>query len=309
MKINDGRTLGWHKDHPTGEYSFRYLLTGDPTSPENFVWILGRQDSDFRMPRHRHNFEQIRLPIRGRMNLGGGMVLEEGQIGYFPEGLPYGPQEDPLGTAQPGERLQLVLQFGGASGNGFMSMDQRKEAWAELAKTGKFVGPHYHRPDGSVQWGLNAVWEHVFGTKLRYPKPRYKETIIADPRTFNWLPLDDAPGVEHKYFGAFSERAFWIELIRLQPGATWSSTSRDARRVAYVLSGAGAIAGQTIAAESAIDIDPGEAATMTATEPLELFLVGLPRLRLPANSAVALDSDEYDPAPILAEAEGRGQTA
>ena len=92
------------------------------------------------MPRHRHNFEQIRLPLCGSMNLGGGLVLEEGQIGYFPEGLPYGPQQDPLGHAKPGERLQLVLQFGGASGYGFMSMDQRKAAWAELQKPEKSSG-------------------------------------------------------------------------------------------------------------------------------------------------------------------------
>ena len=299
MQVNDGRGLGWHKDHPTGEYSFRYLLTGDPASPDNFVWILGRQDSDFSMPRHRHNFEQIRLPLCGSMNLGGGLMLEEGQIGYFPEGLPYGPQQDPLGHAKPGERLQLVLQFGGASGYGFMSMDQRKAAWAELQKTGKFVGPHYHRPDGSVQWGLNAVWEQVFGAKLHYPKPRYKEVVIVDPRQFHWLPLDGAAGVERKYFGSFTERAFWMEMVRLAPGAAWTSTCADARRLAYVLSGAGGAAGQEIAREFAIQIEPGETATIKATEPLELFLIGLPPVRLPGAPSVELDSEDYDPAPII----------
>jgi len=40
------------------------------------------------------------------MNIGCGFVLGEGQVGYFSEGLAYGPQEDLLGTAKPGERLQ-----------------------------------------------------------------------------------------------------------------------------------------------------------------------------------------------------------
>ncbi|WP_326725661.1 hypothetical protein OHT59_45940 [Streptomyces sp. NBC_00243] len=90
--------------------------------------ILGRQDADFWMPRHRHNFEQIRLPVRSDMNLGHGLVLREGEVGYFPEGTAYGPQEDALGDAAPGERVQLVLQFGGASGCGFMSIEQRRRA-------------------------------------------------------------------------------------------------------------------------------------------------------------------------------------
>jgi hypothetical protein len=70
------------------------------------------------MPRHRHTFEQIRLPLVGDMNLGEQGVLHEGEIGYLPEGLTYGPHDDPLGDAKPGERLQLVLQFEGASGLG-----------------------------------------------------------------------------------------------------------------------------------------------------------------------------------------------
>jgi hypothetical protein len=301
MKVSRADQHGWHKDHPTGDYGFKYLLKGEPSSPDNFLWILGRQEGDFRMPRHRHNFEQIRLPLCGSMNLGRGIVLEQGQVGYFPEGLPYGPQEDPLGDAQPGERLQLVLQFGGASGYGFMSMEQRKLAWAELEQTGKFVGPHYHRPDGTVQWGLNTVWEHVFGSKLRYPKPRYSEIIIADPRRFNWLPLAGARGVAHKYMGAYTERAFWFEMLRLDTGAAWRSRDPAARRLFYVLSGTGAIGGEEFVAGSAIEIDPGEEATMIANAPLELFLIGLPPVEVPTETSVALDGEEYDPPATVAE--------
>jgi hypothetical protein len=51
------------------------------------------------MPRHRHTFEQIRLPLIGDMNRGEQGILHEGEIGYFPEGQTYGPQDDPLGDA------------------------------------------------------------------------------------------------------------------------------------------------------------------------------------------------------------------
>jgi hypothetical protein len=289
MKIVPFNNDDWRKDHPTGNIAFQHMLKGDPASRDNFMYVLARQDADFSMPRHRHNFDQIRLPVCGDMNIGRGVILREGEVGYFVEGLAYGPQEDPLGKAKPGERLQLVLQFGGSSNYGFMSIEQRRKAWDELSKTGKFVGPHYHRADGTVQWGLNSVWEQAFGEKLKYPRPRYKNVMIADPKCFNWLRIADTTGVDHKYLGAFSERGVWTEMIRLKPGATWSSTDTTARRLFVVLSGSGKAEDQPIGRFTAIQADPGETLRLVAAEPLELFLIGLPPIDAPA-----VESDQYD---------------
>ena len=73
MKIAPFDETAFHHDHPAGTVSFNYLLMGgEPESRENYRYILGRQDADFHMPRHRHTFEQIRLPLVGDMNLGAG---------------------------------------------------------------------------------------------------------------------------------------------------------------------------------------------------------------------------------------------
>jgi hypothetical protein len=254
------------------------------------MYILGRQDADFAMPPHRHNFDQIRLPLRGSMNHGRGIVVGEGEVGYFPEGLAYGPQEDPLDGAQPGERMQLVLQFGGASHYGFMSIEQRREAWAELGKIGSFDGPFYVRPDGKREWGLNTVWQRVFGVKLKYPRSRYKSPIIANPKCFNWLRLAGAAGVEHKYMGAFSERGVWIEMIRLRPNAAWSSLDPRARRLFVVLSGNGQVADQPVGYLTALQVEPGETLDLrAASDELTLFLIGLPPIETPA-----VESDQFD---------------
>ena len=290
MRIVPYDADNWKKDHPTGAIAFQHLLKGDPQSPDNFMYILGRQDADFAMPPHRHNFDQIRLPLRGAMNHGRGIVVGEGEVGYFPEGLAYGPQDDPLDGVPPGERMQLVLQFGGASQYGFMSIEQRREAWAELGKTGSFDGPFYVRPDGKREWGLNTVWQHVFGVKLKYPRPRYKSPIIANPKCFNWLRLAGAPGVEHKFMGAFSERGVWIEMIRLRPNAAWSSLDPRARRLFVVLSGNGQAAGQPVGYLTALQVEPGETFDLrAANDELTLFLIGLPPIETPA-----VESDEFD---------------
>ena len=101
MKIVLFDESNWKMDHPTGEIAFQHMLKGADGTPENFMYILGRQDRDFLMPRHRHNFDQIRLPIRGTMSHGNGVVVGQGEVAYIPEGLPYGPQDDPLAPYGP----------------------------------------------------------------------------------------------------------------------------------------------------------------------------------------------------------------
>jgi hypothetical protein len=289
MKIVPFDDTAWVKDHPLGTVSFQHLLKGEPDSPDNFMYILGRQDADFWMPRHRHNFEQIRLPIRGDMNIGRGTVLREGEVGYFPEGMSYGPQDDPLGDAAPGERVQLVLQFGGASGYGFMSIEQRRQAKEELSRTGRFDGNYYHRPDGKVQWGLNAIWEHVYGDRLKYPRSRYKDVIIAEPKRFNWLPVPGADQVHRKFLGSFSERGVWIEMIRLRPGAAWSSTEPRGRRLMVVLSGTGAVGETPVERLTAIQVESDETPHLTAETEIHVFVVGLPPVVIPPE-----ESEEFD---------------
>jgi hypothetical protein len=289
VKIVPFDDAAWVKDHPTGAISFQHMLKGEPNSPDNFMYILGRQDTDFWMPRHRHNFEQIRLPVRGDMNLGRGMVLREGEVGYFPEGMAYGPQEDPLGDAAPGERVQLVLQFGGASGCGFMSIEQRRQARNELAKTGRFDGNYYHRPDGKVQWGLNAIWEHVYGERLKYSRSRYTNVIIADPKRFNWLPVPGAGQVDRRYLGSFSERGVWTEMIRLRPEARWSSTEPRGRRLIVVMSGGGACGQTPVERLTAMQIEPGETLHLSAETETELFVVGLPPVVVPSEESRQFD--------------------
>jgi hypothetical protein len=265
MKITVYDESAFSMDHPRGGVSFNYLLMGDRGKPmENYRYILGRNEEDFAMPRHRHTFEQIRLPVVGSMNIGEQGVLHEGEIGYFPEGQTYGPQDDPL---EPGEekRLQLVLQFPGASGLGMSA--------------GRGRGPG--NPD--------AQRERREVRPMRFPRPRYQGVIKMHPDRYNWLPVPGAEGVERKFFGAFTERAFWIDMIKIDAGATWTSTSQDARRLTVVLAGSGTVEDTKIARLGAVDAGPGEDAHYTAAEELVLYTVGLPPITMPRVA-----SDQFD---------------
>jgi hypothetical protein len=276
MKLAVFDETAFHHDHPKGTVSFNYLLMGgEPDSPENYRYILGRQEADFHMPRHRHTFEQIRLPLVGDMNLGEQGILHEGEIGYFPEGQTYGPQDDPLGDAKPGERLQLVLQFGGASGLGMSA--------------GRGRGPASRQPQG--EQGREPGRER---RAIKFPRPRYNNVVILNPAHFNWLPVPGVAGVERKSFGSFTERAFWIEMIKIDAGAAWPSTSEGARRLIVVLSGTATIGGLALGRLTAIQADAGEKLHFGATEETVLYIVGLPPVRLPAAQSAQFDMIESD---------------
>jgi hypothetical protein len=139
------------------------------------------------------------------------------------------------------------------------------------------VDVFYRRHDGKTQNGLDAVWQHAFGTKMEYPKPRYPEPIIMDPASFRWLPNADAPGVDSKHLGTFTERGVWAEILRLRPGASLTSHA-DARRLLFVLSGSGTIDGAEITLHSAIQLERGEAGRIICKEALELLVLGLPAI-------------------------------
>jgi len=273
MKIVPYDETAYHMDHPKGTVAFNYLLFGDePENPSNYRYILGRQEGDFHMPRHRHTFEQIRLPLIGDMHLGDQGVLYEGEIGYFPEGQTYGPQDDPLTDPK---QLQLVLQFGGQSGLGMKAARAKGKEIKERLIRG----------------------ENVPTQRARFPRPRYKGVIIADPKNFNWLPVPDNKGVEHKFMGSFSERGLWIEMIKIDAGAEWVSNDPRARRLLVVLSGTATVRDKEIGNLAALQVDATEDLRITATEETELYLIGLPPVELPE-----VDRDNFDYADVLGSA-------
>jgi len=264
MKIAPYDENAYKMDHPKGTVAFNYLLMGgEPEKLENFRYILGRQEGDFHMPRHRHTFEQIRLPLVGDMNLGEQGILREGEIGYFPEGQTYGPQDDPLTDPK---QLQLVLQFGGASGLGM--------------RGGRGSGPEA-RKDGVVRQRERREWT--------FPRPRYASVLKMNPDRFNWLPVPGTEGVARKYFGSFTERAFWMEYVKIDAGARWTSTVDEGRRLIVALSGRASVDDTEIGRLAALQVEPGETLDVAASEEMVLYIVGLPPVLLPEAP-----SDQFD---------------
>jgi hypothetical protein len=125
--------------------------------------------------------------------------------------------------------------------------------------------------------------------EVKFPRPRYQSVLIMNPEHFNYLPVPGAPGVQRKHFGSFTERAFWIEYIKIDAGTQWTSTVDEGRRLMVVLSGQGTVDDTKIGQLAALQLEAGETLHVDAAEELVLYSVGLPPVRLPEEP-----SDQFD---------------
>jgi len=253
-----------------GTLRSRRLLTGELGTPGNFSLQLSSTPTYF-SPRHRHNFDQVRYQLAGDFDFAADGVMKPGSVAYFPEGTYYGPQSCPTGSDT------LVLQFGGASGSGYLSAEQFDQATAELAKHGTFAKGVYTqvKPDGGKinKDAYEAVWERVNGRPLEYPGQRYLRPVFMDPEEFDWLPVADQPGASCRHLGEFSERRTRLSLYKVAPGGSLRLADNS---IYFVASGSGAVGAASFRPHATIHLGLGEQGSVKATEAVELLHVGLP---------------------------------
>jgi hypothetical protein len=266
-----------------GRYRRRMVMRGKSGDPGNFSLILYYQDGSFRSPRHRHNFDQYRYQIEGDADFHRNGVMKPGVLGYFPEGAYYGPQSGPPHTV-------AVLQFGGASGSGYLGADQTRGGREALAKVGAFEKGVFRRNPGvegpKDQDSYEAVWEHVHRRRLVYPKPQYEAPIMIDTNESPWAPLE-GDGVTEKILGTFTHCRMRAARYRLDAGAQFVAEERG---IYLVLSGTGAVSGQPLKELTTVYLDEGEAATFAASEPTDVLLMGLPSVSLMTGQVAARDA-------------------
>lgn len=268
--VHGGRREFAVRNNPRGgEFHYKRLIEGVSGTPGNFGLMLSRTFDDFVSPRHRHNFEQVRFQIEGVCDFGRDGQMVPGTMGYFPEGVYYGPQSAAAAA------LVLVLQFGGPSGAGYMSEDDLQASVAQLSASGSFAGGVFHRSSGDGrrnQDAYEAAWENFNGRRLEYPPALYQApTLVADDAV-GWQAA--GPGVGRKSLGRF-EGGTEISRLRLDGGAR---SEIAGEMVACVLSGDGAVGAEAIAAESSLYLGKDEAAALRAGAGLDLLLIGLPTI-------------------------------
>jgi len=172
-----------------------------------------------------------------------------------------------------------VLQFGGASGSGYLSPREVAAGTEELKKFGTFEAGIFRRNEDSEGRrntdAYQAIWEHVHGRRMEYPKPRYRDPIMVDPANYEWLPVAGMSGVSQKPLGTFTERQCSASLINLARGATYHAAVRS---VYLVISGSGIVGDALYRPQTSLHLDEGEAADFVAREETQILCLTLPDL-------------------------------
>lgn len=257
------------------ERQFKTLLIGEDGALDNFRLYFVRQQGEVDIPRHKHNFDQVRVCLEGGdQNYGKDKWIAPGEIAYFPEGTPYGPEQSNT------ERLSITLQFGGASRSGFISSARVQKAMEEMKASGTFEKGVFKRGgelapgEKRNQDSYEAIWEHVNQRKLVYPKPRYGEPILIKPDNFEWERSAREPGMACKPLCAFSERSLQFSIVKIEPGTRGVQASRTGIQIGFVLQGTGSVNGEPLRKYSAFS--GREDLILSSDDGMEVLIVGLP---------------------------------
>ena len=278
MRISEAETseTGQVGSMREGKLVQKFLLMGEDNSPNNYLLNVGLTGSGgWGTPRHRHNFDQIRYVLKGKYPVSPHKVMGEGSVAYFPESVHYGPQDRPEGLEM------MVIQFGGASGSGFLSTPMREAANDRLNRKGTFKDGIFtwiddkgqkHNMDGSA-----ACFEEAMGTRLTFAPARYDDVVVMEPAACDWIATG-APGVCAKLLGTFTERNAQIRLLKLDAGATMNTGSRAQIEVLFMSTGKITVEGKTYGDKTAIELLPGDAPVdIKASASSVFFSVTLPK--------------------------------
>ena len=263
--------------HRSGGIDFKRLLQGTPGTPDNFELSIVRTAGDYFTPRHRHNFDQVRLCLEGAMNYAPGKDLKAGTVGYFPEGTFYGPQSDTSTS------IVLLLQMGGSAGYGFMSYQQLNAATRNYPISGiSTAASSPARPPTAVSFARTAT--RRFGsTSMAAPssirRRAIEEPVIIHPDGFGWLATRD-PGFELKHMATFGERALNIGQIRATRGSRHQVDRHRAPELLFVERGAirDVTSGEVLDTHSAFRVDPADTGReLEVVDDCVLFFIQLPK--------------------------------
>lgn len=278
--FDDVEWRGGRPNHRGSNSSSATLLEGDPSRPDNYWLAVVRMGDSGGSPRHRHDFDQIRYPLTGGHPYAPRQEVPVGWVGYFPEGVRYGPFD------QVAEREYLILQCGGATGHGYVSREGWRQATAELSVTGAFKAGFYEYDpgDGSTrrQDALEAILEHSRGRPVDYPKARYMAPVVLDPEAFEWMTVEGEVGVCKRQLVTFNERGTSVSELKLDPGATHVLLGAPYIRLLFLSRGQAKVSGDPVGSRSAASVDAHEtgvelACPVGADAPARFLIFSLPQ--------------------------------
>lgn len=275
MQLVQADEIQWRQisQHRAESPWFRRLLQGDRGGLNNFEFTEVKVDGAYETPRHRHNFDQVRIMLEGEFNYGRA-TQKEGMIGYFPAGTFY---RQNAKTSS----VTLLLQVGSACLQPYLDYDQVEEAAARLAQKGTFSDGLYRwaGEDGGdhVRDGYEAVFIEAAGEEPTYPKPRFLDPVIMDPEGVTPISDKDLGGTTRD-LGVFNEYGIGFSIREGNTGERITLKGAGGQSaLVYCRSGEAEMTdGQEMREGTAVRLSEGESVELGILSAICLLQINLP---------------------------------
>jgi hypothetical protein len=261
--------VGRHRGSGLAVKAFPFRHDGNG---RNFWLSIGTIHDGYTSPRHRHNFDQIRFMLEGSTNLGD-WQLGQGECGYFPESVPYGPQ------IQKGDAQILTLQFSGASGAYFLTPEELKKTVAGLRESDPAFGEggKGKGADGKTRDSYDVVYETFTGRPIEFAAPRYRDVVVMKPQNFSWVKSAGSP-IEMKSLGRFTEVGLEVAMARINGAADLGVQTNAQTEVWFLTDGSVTLNSRTFPRHSAFMLTAPERPQQVVTNaPAEFLVIRMPR--------------------------------
>jgi hypothetical protein len=253
----------------TGKISRKFIREGQLAPGIGYTTDLVKYHGGhgvFTAPRHRHNFDQIRLTLSGETDYGYGQIAGPVDATFFPAGAYYGP-----------ERFEAAEIFLLQWSLDWVTRELSNAAYVELAKSGEFKEGFYvyAGQDGQEvrKDGTNAVWEAVNGKPLVIPSPKYQQPILMRPEGFEWQRKSGKLSV--KDLGHFTDEDLNVVTYRWSEGAKLP-LSPERTYILWIDSGAVSLDGRLLGEKAILFSDFGETHELFGVQAGEATCIGLP---------------------------------
>lgn len=273
MHVTDTAALEWERtvNSRTGNVYRKYIREGEVLPGQSYYIRLTKFTSEsgpFTAPRHKHDFDQIRLCLAGSQSFGDGFVSTAGCVGYFPAGTSYGPEY--IEDAE-----MLLIQWGPK----FVSKSDNDAAIARLQERGEFKDGLYEfkDDDGSLQKldSIRAIWEEVYGRPIEVPPKRYAQMVLMDTNEFAWTRDAAGDSLEFKHVARFGEDDLGIDAIRWVGDASLALPG-DRTELLFVTSGVLEVSGVQYGPRTAVFSDFAEDDTVSGSVGTEVVRINFP---------------------------------
>ena len=175
----------------------------------------------------------------------------------------------------------MVIQFGGASGSGFLSTPRPKPPTKHSrpkASSRAAFSPGSMKTAKAQHGWIGGLLRGSNRQEACFAEPRYDDVVVMNPDAYQWVETG-TPGVSTKLLGTFTERNTQIGFIKVDAGATFNTGSRSQIEVLFMSRGNVTVNGRTYGEKTTIELLPSDGPVdIKANEESLFFTVTLPKL-------------------------------